>query len=254
MREVVARVGLLGVAEEEQAALQIVGARLQGHVGDRAARAAELRVVVAGRDADGLERVGRRDDHLEQAGLLVVVEPLDERVVRHARLAVDLDREGVLRVEERGVFPVRPRRPGDHDQQALEVPVEGERHLADHLRFEDAARVGPVGLQQRGLGRHGDGLGQLADFQLHVHADGGVDVDLDVLADDFLEPRQLGIHDVGAVLQAREDEVAGVVAHGGAADVGLHFGHRHGGAGDARAARVGDVAEQRAGDGLRAGV
>ncbi len=254
MREVVAGVGLVGVAEEEQAALEIVGAGLQGHVGHRAAGAAELGVVVAGGDADGLERVRRRDDHLQKARLMVVVEAFNQRVVRLPRLAVDLDSQRVLRVEKRGVLAVRACGTGDHDQETLEVPVEGERQLADHLRLEDAARVGPVGLQQRRLGRDGDGLGQLADFQLHVHPDGAVDIHLDVRADDFLEPRQLGIHRVGAVLEARENEVAGVVADGAAADVGLHLGDGHGGAGDARAARVGDVAEQRAGDGLRAGV
>jgi hypothetical protein len=146
VREVVARAGRLCVPEEEHAPLEVVGAGLQRDVRHRAAGAAELRVVVAGGDAHRLERVRRRDDHLQQAGLVIVVESFNQRVVRLPRLAVDLHREGILRVEKRGVFPVRPRRAGHHDQDALEIPVEGERHLRHHLGFEDAPRVRPVRL------------------------------------------------------------------------------------------------------------
>ena len=72
-----------------------------------------------------------------------------QRVVRQPRLAVDLDRERVLRVEELRVLAVRPRRARHGDEHALEVAVEGERHVGHHLRFDDAAGVGPVGLQER---------------------------------------------------------------------------------------------------------
>ncbi len=60
-RRVVARVGGLGVAKEEPAPFEVVRSRFQRDVGDRAARSAKLRVVVAGRDADGLERVSGRE-------------------------------------------------------------------------------------------------------------------------------------------------------------------------------------------------
>jgi hypothetical protein len=96
MCEVIAGVGGFGVAVEESAALEIVGARLERHVGDRAAGSPELGVVVARRNADGFECVRRGDDDRHQARLVVVVEPFDQRVVRHARLTVDLGAERVL--------------------------------------------------------------------------------------------------------------------------------------------------------------
>ena len=55
--------------------------------------------------------------------------PFDLDVVRQPRLAVDVAREAVLRVEEIGVRPLQPQRAGHRDQHALEVAVEAERHF-----------------------------------------------------------------------------------------------------------------------------
>jgi hypothetical protein len=93
VREVIAGDGRVRVAEGERAALEVVRAGLDGDVHDRAARSAELRVIVARRDADSLQGVRRRNDHLQQAGAVVVVDPLDHRVVRLSRLTVDLHGE-----------------------------------------------------------------------------------------------------------------------------------------------------------------
>ena len=79
-----------------------------------------------------------------------------------------------------------------------------KRQLGDHLRLDDAAGVGPVGLQHRRLGGDFDGLVQLADFELEVDAHRGVDLD-DAFAQDLLEALELGLDGVGAVLEARED-------------------------------------------------
>ena len=149
--EVLARVGRIRVAEHERASFDLVGARLQGDVRHRPARPPELRVVVARRHAHRLERIGGGNDHLQQSGLVIVVEPLDQRVVRQTRLAVDFHGQRILRVEEGRVFTVRTRRARHCDQDALEIPVEGERHVAHHLRFDDTARIGAVGLQDRAL-------------------------------------------------------------------------------------------------------
>ena len=125
-------------------------------------------------------------------GLLVVVDPLDHRVVRQARLTVDFGRQRVLRVEERRVLAVRARRAGHRDENGLEVAVERQRDVGDHLRFDDAAGVGPVGLEHRALARDGDRFLEIADLHLEVHADRGVDVHDHAFAHDLLEAAQLG--------------------------------------------------------------
>ena len=153
VREVAARIRLLVVPEGEDAALQIVGAGLQRDVGDGSARSAELRVVVAGGDADRLDRLRRRDEHRQQPRPVIVVEPFNLDVVGQPRLPVDLRRQAVLRVEELRVRAERAGRAGHGHEDALEVPVEGQRHLLQLLAFDDAAGIGAVGLQRRYLRR-----------------------------------------------------------------------------------------------------
>ena len=183
---------------------------------------------------------------------MVVVQAFDERGARHARLAVDFEPQRVLRVEELRVLAVRPGHAGDRHHERLEVPVERQWQFRDHLRFDDPAGVGAVRLQQRRFRRHGDRFRHLADFEGQVDTHRRVDVHPDVLAHDLLEALEFGRDVVGAVLQAREDVVAKLVGHRGAADVRLHLGGGNGGAGNSAAARVGDVPQQRAGHGLRA--
>ena len=241
--EVVARVGRVGVAEDEDASLELVRAGLERHVRDGAAGAAELRVVVARRHADRLQRVGRRDDHLQQPGLVVVVQPLDERIVRLARLPVDLHGERVLRVEERRVLAVRPRGARHRDQEALEVPVEGERHVAHHLRFEDAPGVGAVGLQDGGRADDGDRFFEGAELQPQVDADRRVDRHDDAVAQHLLEAGQRRDDPVRSVLQARERVQAGFVGHHVEADVRARLGDGDGRAGHRQPRLIGDVPE-----------
>ena len=84
------RVEALVAREPERAAAQVVGARLERDVGDRAAGAPELGVVVGRAHRHRLERLGRRDQHRQQARAVVVVEALDLHVVGQTALAVDL--------------------------------------------------------------------------------------------------------------------------------------------------------------------
>ena len=240
----------LGVAEVEAAALELVGARLQRDVGDGAAGAAELGVVVARRDADGLERLGRRNQHGQQAGAVVVVDAFDLHVVGEARLAVDVRRQRVLRVEELRVRPERPRGAGHRGDHALEVAAEAERHRRDLLALDDAAGVGAIRLQRRRVGADRQHFGDGAGFEREVDADGRVDVDADVLAHDLLEAGQLGFDAIDAVLQVRERVEPVLVGDGRRADAGALVGGGDGGTGHGAAARVGDAAEQRAAHGL----
>ena len=227
VREGIARAGLLVVPEEERAALEGVRAGFQRHVRDRAARAAELRIVVARRHADRLERVRRGDDHLQQAGLLIVVEPLDHRVVRQARLAVDLGRQRVLRVEERGMLAVRTGRAGHGHQETLEVPIEGEGEVRHHFRFDEPSGIRAVCLDHRTLAGHGDRLFDRADLHFEIHADRRVHRHDHALADVLLEADHLRHDGVGAVFQTGECVEAALVARRAVADVGAGLGNRH---------------------------
>src|SRR5439155_5025077 len=112
--------------------------------------------------------------------------------------------------------------------------------------LDDAARVGPVGLQQRALADDGDRLLEGAHFQLEVDAHGRVDRHVDAVAYDAPEAAQLAGDAVCAVLQVREDVVARFVADRRIRDVRVHLGDGDGDARQRQPRRIDDVAEQRA--------
>ena len=226
VREVAGRVRLLVVAEGERASLDIVRAGPQRHVRDRAAGAAELRVVHARRDVHRLDRFRRRNERRQQTGAVVVVDPFDLHVVGEPRLPVDVRREAVLRVEEFRVRPERPRRARYGDEHPLEVAVESERHFLQVDALDDAPRVGAVGLQQWTGADDGDRFFERADVHPAVDAHRGVDRHLDALAHEALEARELGRDAVGAVLQIREGVVPGLVRRRRVRDVGVDFRDR----------------------------
>ena len=95
-----------------------------------------------------------------------------------------------------------------------------------------------------------DLLVQLPDLERDIHAHGRVDVDRDPVTLVLAEALELRLDAVRAAQQAAEGVVAAFVRHGGAADARVHVrdchGHpRHGGT-----ARIGDVADQGAANGL----
>ena len=159
--------------------------------------------------------------------------------------------ERVLRVEELRVLAVRTGGARDGDEDALEVAVERERDVGHHLRLDDAAGVGAVGLEERRLCDDADGLVHLAHFEFHVDADRRVDIHFDARPHDLLESLQLSVDGVGAVQQTCEQVLADLVGRRRTLDVRLRFGRGHRRARDRAAAGIGDRAEQRTGDGLR---
>ena len=92
----------------------------------------------------------------------------------------------------------------------------------------------------------------LADLELHVHADGRVDVHLDARTHDLSESLHLRLDDIRTVQEAGKRVDPDLVGGRGSLDVGLSFRGRHGRAGDGGTAGIGDRAEQRAGHGLSA--
>ena len=251
MRKVARRVCLLVVAESEKAALEGVRTGLERDVRDGSARAAEFGVIRARADAHGLDRLGRRNERRQQAGPVVVVDPLDLHVVGEPRLSVDVGREAVLRVEELRVRPERTRGARHRDQHALEIAVEPERHFLEVHALDDAAGVGAVGLQERRLADDGDGFLDCADLHLQIHAHRRVHGHIDILAHHLLEARELADHAIPAVFEIREDVVARLIGDGRVADVGVHLSDGHRRARHGETCLVGDVAKQPTLDGLR---
>src|SRR5439155_3686778 len=120
--EYVARAQSADAIELIEAAVQAIRSRPQTDVGHRAARAAQLRFVVAGGDIDGGQRFDGRNQNLQAIVAEIVVDSLYLIIVRLARLAVDPRRERVLRIVELGMdadHAVHARR---QVEQALEVP------------------------------------------------------------------------------------------------------------------------------------
>ncbi len=222
--EVFAGARVLVVAEEPDAAVNVVRARFDRHRTDCAASPTQLCVEVRGRHADGFNRVRRRNQHRQQSGLMVVVHAFDHKVVREARLAVDLRLQAVLRVEKFGVRARRARSAWHRHQQSLEIAVEAERQFGHLLGFDQPPCVSAVSLQdRRRAGFNGHGLADFADLHHQINTDGGVDVDCDVVAGDLLEAFQTGLDTIDAVLDAREDVVAVPVGRGCGRDVGASF-------------------------------
>src|SRR5256885_1405259 len=82
----------------------------------------EFSIEVARGDADALDGIGRRDQHLKESGLFVVIYALNLDVIREARLAVNLRLQTVLGVEELRVWARWASATRHGKDQALEVP------------------------------------------------------------------------------------------------------------------------------------
>ena len=87
--EKAARVESAVLMQFVRAAVPPIRTRFQHHVGDHAAGAAQLRLMIADRDTDHLDGLGRRNQDLEKPGALVVVDALDLVIITVPHLAVD---------------------------------------------------------------------------------------------------------------------------------------------------------------------
>src|SRR6266511_5621253 len=181
---------------------------------------------------------------------MIVVNAFDLDVVRQTRLAGDVRRERILRVEEFRVRPERARGAWNGRHHALEVAAEAERHRGDLLALDEASGVGTVGLERGRLRGDIDRLRQFARLQRQVDADRRIDVHLHAVTDRLPEAGQLRLDAVDAILQIWKGVHAALVCDGGGAGIGLRFSNRDGGAWDRRARAIDDVAEQRAANGL----
>ncbi len=130
--EEVAGVEIAVLNELVDGAVELVGSRLQDHVSDRAGAASQIHRVVAGGDVHRLNGFQRRDQNLQQAGALVVVDALDLVIIRHARRPVDFGLQRVRSVKELGVLLRRRRRAGHQGQQGLIIAVADQNRQLRH--------------------------------------------------------------------------------------------------------------------------
>ena len=220
-REVVAGVQRVAAEVLPDAAAQIVGARARLHVDHRAVAAAELGGEVQGLDLHLLDRLQRRHDRRLAGVVRVGVHrPVEDVVVAAIAVAVDRDHR---RARQLG----RIRGAGDeggagaHPRQQEDVALR-QRQVLDLGAAE--------GVRQPALARHRDahGAGRHLDRFLHV---GQAERDRDVggLADrepeavlrERPEAGDARPERVDAGRQAGEQERAGAIAGGFAADAGV---------------------------------
>ncbi len=86
--EIVAGVEITVPDELIGSAVVVVGTRLQDNVHNGATGTAQLRVVITGRNVNGLDGFKRRYKNLQQTGAFVVVDALDLVVIALPQLAV----------------------------------------------------------------------------------------------------------------------------------------------------------------------
>src|SRR5205807_2542587 len=154
--KIVPSLGVVVIAEGECAAVDRIRPRLERHGLDSATGSSEFSIEVARCNADALDGVGRRDQHLKESSLFIVVYALNLDIIRKARLAVDLRLQAVLGVKELRMWARRPRATGHGKDQALEVPVESKRQFGDLLALNQPTGISAVGLQCRLLPRNGN--------------------------------------------------------------------------------------------------
>ena len=152
----------------------VVGARLQNDVGHRAGGAAEDDVMVTGGNVHGLDSLDGRNDHLQQARALVVVNALDHVVVDLARATVHFRLQRAGSIEELRVLDGGISHPRNQIQQRLIIPVGAQRQRLDHDRVEVPAGIGAVRLQHRRRRGYLHGLSHIAGLQLDIDALAGI--------------------------------------------------------------------------------
>ena len=106
-----------------------VTARLKDNVCDRSAGAAQFRVEIACGDVYRLNGFERRDEDLQKAGALVVVDALNLVIVSLAQLAVDFGLKRVAGVEELRMLERSASRSRDDVQKVLEISIGAKRNV-----------------------------------------------------------------------------------------------------------------------------
>ncbi len=235
------------------APLVLLRARLGDDVDDGAAVASVLGAVVVELDLHFADRVevDRAAEHL-RAAEIVADDSVDHHRVPGRAVAVDVRRRrsevAARRIGRRLVGDA-----GQHAQQRDDVAA-AIGDLLD-LRGRDQRRpLGAERLHDAAGGRRGDRFGERPDVELQ-RADRHLLVRRHHGVPQLVggEPGQLDADRVGARLDGREHECAGLVGAGDTAVTGLLVDERDGGARHELPRLIDDGAGHAAGDGLRHG-
>ena len=230
--------------------MDVVGARFDENVGHGTGGAPKFGVEIRGGNVHRLDRFDWRNQHLQQAGALVVVDAFNLVVVAHPHLAVDFRLQGARGIEELGVLERGAGCAGNQIQQVLEVPVGADGQILGLNGLDLAAGIGAVGLQRRRRVGNLDGFADVAGRESQVDTGAGVNDNVHVAADFALEARSLRSERIPAGSGVGEHEVAALVCLGVAGIVCCGFGCSDFRVGDDGTGGIDDRAQDGRVDGL----
>jgi hypothetical protein len=230
-------------------AVEFVGAGADTGVDDRAAGAAVLGAHVVGDDAELGDGVGRGLDDLVGEALVggaevVVVEAVEEEIVRGAAEAIDAEGGFALRGADAGAGGPHDAG-GEVDEFGVGAAVEGE--FANLSGGDGLAAFGAVGFKERGFGEDLHGGLDGCEFEGEVDPLADADAEIELLASLFAEAGAFYFNQVAADGLTGELEAAGLVGFGSEVDPAAHLFHSDDGAGHRGLGGVPDDADNGAG-------
>jgi hypothetical protein len=210
----------------------VIRARLERHVGDGAGGTAEFRFKVVGGDIYGGNGFCGRNDQLQQAGALIVVDAFNLVEIAFARQAVGFSLQRAGRVEELGVLEDLRRYAGNQVEKRLEVAVGAQGHVHNAFRLNLGADVGTIGLQQGRRGGYENRFRHIARYKREIDPGGRVAGQINVFVGYLLEPFCHDCNGINAGREVREGEVSAFIRNRLVKSAGCCFSRRHFGIGD----------------------
>ncbi len=193
--------------------MQLVRARLQGRVEDRAARTAVLRAERARQDSDLVDGVDRGfydiGDAAEEVDIArVVVDAVEQVVVLRRPHAVG-------REHERGARALLRWQHADREAGENRIVASVDRQASDHGGGDRRADRAAAGLEQRGVARHHDVFSDGARLELKIDGCLLLNVNGDAATRAFPESREFDFDQVVARAYRRKDVGAVGLCHAG---------------------------------------
>ena len=246
--ERVSRVELVVTEVFKQRSVEPVGSRLGGGLHHGSGGLAKFRVVVAGGHLEVLQRVKVGVDDGDAQDGAVVFRSVDQKSVGKEKLAVHVYLDAALWILARSMLPPVHLRPGHHQEQFGQIPVEN-RKLFEFAPRQRRAHLGTVSLEHGRLSSHVDGARSPSQRQGRINS--GRRINLHVrLGHEFREARGCHFHFIMPGQQVRLDVVAVGVGPGLVREPAVHVGDEHVRLGDRSAARITHGADDVAGYGL----
>src|SRR5262249_40434649 len=152
-------------------------------------------------------------------------------------------REHVLTSE--AAFGTALRHDAGRERNEVQDVAAIERKLLYGASVDDLAQVGALGLDDGSVGLDLDRLVNVADLQSDVAANGGIDLDRDLIARMTFEPGPFDLHAVGARHQVHEAIASILIGCSFPAIAGSDVGDADSGSDDGSIRGVSDVTQDR---------